>query len=144
MLVVLAIIMFVRVAYLRLRSRMTQSWKPITAVITHAQVEERQVQTRYGQVTEYRPDITYVYTLGGKDHAGSRVHPAGDYWSRSQSVAAAPVARYTPGARVLAHYNPAKPDQAVLTREVPQIAFRESLIGVASLLGAAVLYKLNV
>ena len=142
-LVVLGVFFLVRAAYYRLMSRMTRSWKPVTAVITHSQVADRQFSTRSGQVTKYRPDITYVYTLGGKDHAGTQVYPGGDEWQRSQTPATEVVNRFQPGARVCAHYNPAKPDHAVLIQDTRNVAFRDMMFAVAALLGALIMSKID-
>ena len=61
----------------------------------------------------YRPDITYEYVVRGDTLQSSMVTFAG-HDSRKPGPAQKMVSRYTPGMRVEVHYDPMKPERAVL------------------------------
>ncbi|HEX3071102.1 MAG TPA: DUF3592 domain-containing protein [Thermoanaerobaculia bacterium] len=62
----------------------------------------------------YRSEVTYVYTVAGHEHAGSRAR-FGDSLALSWSAPAVRVVQqYKVGSRVLVRYNPRDPDESVL------------------------------
>jgi len=110
--------------YLRSRVRATLRWKPTQATISSSQTEERTVyrgQRRHAlaqgtPVTQYRPDIRYVYAAGTIEHEGRRVFFGQPSWSSRDGEARTMVAQYPQGAVVKAYYDPARPQDSVLQR----------------------------
>jgi hypothetical protein len=62
----------------------------------------------------YRPNVRFIYRVGGREFEGSTVKwgPPATYAWRSRAAAA--IAAYPAGKAVTVHYDPAKPELAVL------------------------------
>lgn len=65
-----------------------------------------------GQKVEYRPRITYAYTVAGRTLTNHQYSV--DELSYSQHSAASVVRKHRPGSTVTVHYRRGQPDQAVL------------------------------
>jgi hypothetical protein len=64
--------------------------------------------------THYQPDVHYEYTVDGKTYQSKNL-AAMSIWG-TEDWANSFVARYKPGEPACAYYNPAEPNQAILTR----------------------------
>lgn len=87
-------------------------WVPVPATVTGSTVE-RHSGSR-GDPT-YSPRITYRYTVSGREYAADRATPLGE--SRGGGWAYGIAARYAPGQRTTAWYDPSSPGQAYLLHE---------------------------
>lgn len=86
------------------------SWPSVEGRITASTVTTR---TEDGQ-TQHWPHVAYAYTVGGKDHAGTRVRFGLAREGLAQAKALC--ARYPVGSRVPVFYDPADPSRSVLER----------------------------
>src|SRR5438105_2442035 len=115
-------------------------WLATTGTITKSKVRAHKGAAD-DEGHEYRsePLVAYEYQVAGRPYRGTRV----SFAERSGGADLMPtLARYPIGKSVQVYYNPAKPAQSVLERDLPPLA----LAGVAALLavflGAAVLLPL--
>jgi hypothetical protein len=84
----------------------------------------------------YRPDVHYTYRVGVTDYDGTRLcfgEPR-----LSESAAAEMTDRYPARAKVHVHYDPAKPENAVLERRTYLGGFGTALMMVLALAAGAV------
>jgi Protein of unknown function (DUF3592) len=79
-------------------------------------VEEEDSNGRTETRTEimYRPEIRFAYRVGDSDYSAETWKPGGTVSYGTPKRAVAAVARYTAGQNVAVHYDPARPDVAVL------------------------------
>jgi len=103
--------------------RQAASWPTTQGKITSSRVVEDKEEVesegsngRKEWTTEitYRPEIRFAYRVGENDYATDTWKPGAIVGYGSPKRAEAAVARYTPGQSVAVHYNPARPDTAVL------------------------------
>jgi hypothetical protein len=85
--------------------------EPTTGTILSTSIDERTNDDE----REYRPVITYEYTVDGETRESENVYP-GQFtrWHGSRSTAEGLVSQYTTGAEVTVHYNPGDPGEAYL------------------------------
>jgi Protein of unknown function (DUF3592) len=86
------------------------TWVPAPATVLSTDV----AATKNGNGSNYRPIVTYQYTVNGVPYTSQRVSPLTESASRkwAQSV----VARYPTGAAVTAWYDPKHPSNAIIDR----------------------------
>jgi hypothetical protein len=99
----------------RLRA-IASTYRKTTCVVQTAEVTyELRRSGRRGRIQTrvFFPEITYAYTVDGREYVGDRYEPT----DRSMDAAEAEqvVSRYTPGRQQACWYDPANPGQAVLT-----------------------------
>ena len=115
-------------------------WLATTGTITKSKVRTHK-RAADDEGHEYRsePLVAYEYQVAGKSYRGTRV----SFAESSGGADLMPtLARYPVGKSVQVYYNPAKPEQSVLERELPPLALAGVAILVAVFLGAAVLLPL--
>lgn len=88
----------------------------------------------------YRPNVTYRYTVGGETYRSSNVFPGpGHFWRNQRSWAADIVADYPEGETATAYYDPDDPSRSFLIADrtpiIPLI-----LLGVGGLLAVGSLF----
>jgi hypothetical protein len=124
-----------------------------TAEPTDAKIISSAVETdRMGSGgPNYRPDVTYEYTVEGETHRSSNVFPTpGRLWRSDRSWARGVVADYPEGETVTASYDPEQPSSAFLVADrtplIPLVLLGlGGLLAVGSLttgIGAPVLFVL--
>lgn len=89
-----------------------EHWQPVQATVTASTVQ-RHSGARNGPT--YSPRVTYHYAVNGVAYTASSVTPLGE--SRGGRWAWDVAARYTPGERTTAWYDPARPERAYLLHE---------------------------
>ncbi|HEX9945088.1 MAG TPA: DUF3592 domain-containing protein [Thermoanaerobaculia bacterium] len=80
-------------------------------------LESRVAESTDSDSTTYRPEIVYTYSAGGRTYRSDRYDFFG-VWSSGRKGKEEIVARYPPGARVTCWFDPANPEEAVLSREL--------------------------
>jgi hypothetical protein len=107
-----------------LRSR---RWPSVPGIIRHAAIEARELDT----VTSHRARIHYDYEVGGRQYSNDRLA-----FSRSGSRkrAEADKAKYPPGALVRVHYDPRRPERAIIEKRAG-VAGTLVLLFVGAMLG---------
>ena len=89
---------------------------PVQGTVTESRVDESR-GSKGG--TTYKPHVAYRYTVAGREFHGDRYEfgsmSSSDGYARSSEV----VRRCAPGAAVTVYYDPARPESAVLVRELP-------------------------
>lgn len=89
--------------------------QPVEALVERAEVIAQSGSGR-NRRTNYVPSITYRYSVQGREYVSDTVLPL-SFSSSNRSWASAIVARYQPGAKATAYYDPANPAEAFLLRE---------------------------
>lgn len=89
--------------------------QPVEALVERAEVLAQSGSGR-NRRTNYVPSITYRYSVQGREYVSSNTLPL-SFSSSNQSWASAIVARYAPGTKATAYYDPANPAEAFLIRE---------------------------
>lgn len=100
------------------QSKASASWPTTQGEIVSSKVvrEEERVE-RDGESTvdiTYRPEIRFGYRVGGRDYSSDSWKIGMAVSSGSPTYAETIVARYPAGRSVAVHYDPARPDEAVL------------------------------
>jgi hypothetical protein len=85
-------------------------WRATTCTIQFNDIESR--HTRY--LTTWHPVASYVYEVDGRQYTNDRIRIVGRDFTRASAEAYA--SKYVPGATRRCFYNPANPQEAVLTR----------------------------
>jgi len=112
----LGIVFIVLAVTRRRKAEASQSWPVVPGVVVSAEVHETVHSSDEGADTySYDPKIVYTYQVGGTDYMSDK-YSFGASNSNRNAVAQI-VARYTPGMAVSVHYNPEKPNEAVLVSE---------------------------
>ena len=115
----------VAVKYIEMRR--ARSWIGVPGKIISAKSVQRKVERSLSssndQDFEMRnfAEISYAYSAGGRKLSGSRLSIGADL---GNSGVAEKLARYKPGANVTVYYDPAKPESAVIERDLPEGTFR--------------------
>ncbi|MBL9135366.1 MAG: DUF3592 domain-containing protein [Verrucomicrobiales bacterium] len=97
--------------------RISATWPSTQGTVLASEVEAEMVAdassvTSGGQKVEYRPRITYIYTVAGRVLTNNQYSV--DELTYSQHSAHAVVRNHRPGSKVTVHYRRGQPDQAVL------------------------------
>ncbi len=103
--------------YLGWQRHRSRSWPQVTGYVSEAWIRE-ETQTRGADDTEWRtsywPEIRYTYQVAGKTYTGTQIQLGGAEGLAHRRDAEAVLAAYPPGAMVTVHYDPQRPDIAVL------------------------------
>ena len=94
------------------RARRSESWPPVTAVITRSDV----VRERGNRNTTYRAAIEFRYDLGGQQYHADTICSGGTLDTSMRGRAERRCAKYPVGASVVAFYDSANPSRACLER----------------------------
>jgi hypothetical protein len=114
------------------KAKASLNWPTTTGVVTVAKVE---VHTDYDDddhtsTTSYEPVVQYTYTVNGQQFNGSKIAFGANRVGNSQAQKM--VGQYPVGNSVTVHYNPEKPEDAVLeTKATGGTAF--TVIGIVFL-----------
>ena len=110
-------IVFIVIAVTRRRKAQAgQSWPVVPGVVVSAEVHETVHSSDEGADTySYDPKIVYTYQVVGTAYQSHKYSFGASNYNRN--AVAQIVARYTPGMAVSVHYNPEKPNEAVLVSE---------------------------
>ncbi len=125
--------------YLRWRSAVSRHWPTVPGTIVRARARE-QVDTREGGgvITRYYPEVEYAYTVAGHTYRSTRIRFGGLPFSLTpdrDEVITWLKEHYPEGKNVTVHYNPRRPQEAVLEPGVATAAYLLIGIGVISLVG---------
>ncbi|HEX5756924.1 MAG TPA: DUF3592 domain-containing protein [Arenimonas sp.] len=105
------------------RVRASQSWRSTEGEIIEADVR-KQASGGPGNVTRtWGAVVRYRYQVGGRSYVGKRLKLGGELDTGSRERAEARLLPYPPGARVDVYYNPTKPADACLERDMEGLAF---------------------
>lgn len=106
---------------------LSRGWPRATATIVASYVRRSEV---HKSEFSYRPDVTYCYSVQGKEFLASRVAFGAQPEFGSADRAARTVQRYRTGARVIVRYNPHDPQEAVLQPGINGWVFAGAALGV--------------
>lgn len=115
------------------RDLATWRWDPTPCTILTSIVEQTEGDN------PYTADITYAYSVEGREYVGSHVTRSHD-GSSNYEKAQRRVLTYPAGSRATCFVNPARPEDAVLERAVPWVALMILLPLVFVAVGAGGLY----
>lgn len=97
----------------RQKAKTSKGWPTAPGTVTAASLQEHRDIDEDGSVSyTYEPVVQYRYTVMGDEFVGSRIAFGANTFGRAQ--AEQKVNAYPPGAAVTVHYNPDKPEEAVL------------------------------
>ena len=97
----------------RKKAKASQSWPTVPGTVTAASLQENREIDEDGSVSyTYEPVVQYRYAVMGHEYVGSKIAFGANTFGRAQ--AEQKVNAYPPGAAVTVHYNPDKPEEAVL------------------------------
>lgn len=101
-------------------AKASEKWPAVDGVI-----EQSEVVTSRGDDgdTMYAAEVLYKYTVDGREYQSDNVYFGGDYRSSSSSGAYEVVNRYPVGDTVKVHYDPDKPENAVLEPGVTWMSY---------------------
>ena len=91
-------------------------WPVVDGRVVKAEVESSGWQ--------YLPRVSYAYVVAGQGYASDRTRPGGTPYFYSQAQAEAALAPYQPGGPIAVHYDPERPDRAVIEAKPLSYAFR--------------------
>ncbi len=116
-------------------------WPTAAGTVLSSRAEPRRTLVPGGQgqtAVMWSPLVEYGYRVGARDYHGARI-AFGPAFSGARELADVTVARYTTGATVTVHYDPANPSQSTLETRV---AFRWlSLVVTAAFFAAALFFS---
>ncbi len=120
-------------------ARTQQRWPTVTATVSSSNATEETRYVRYrGMVTTYITNVSYEYIVDGKSITAQDSVASSDPM-RARSI----VAKYYSGATVVAHYNPARPEESVLeVGDASGLAFVLPF-AVAAVIGGAVVWRMS-
>ncbi len=97
----------------RRRTAESQRWPTVPGRVVSSEVRRSVSQDADGNSsTDYQAEVQYTYSVSGASFTGQRLTFA--VQESSYTAALDNVQRYPPGAAVAVHYNPRKPEEAVL------------------------------
>ena len=68
--------------------------------------------------------VSYAYVVDGKGYASDRLRPGGTPFFYSKAKALAALVPYRPGVPIAVHYDPQRPDRAIIDPKPLSYAFR--------------------
>lgn len=110
------------------RGRQARHWP-----VALGRVVANTVEKKAARHTRYVAEVEYRYDVGGTTYTGRRLHFGGHRLHRTAEAAEAELRGVEPGAAVMVHYNPQRPDDAALRADVPLGDFWMLLLGIAFL-----------
>jgi lipopolysaccharide export LptBFGC system permease protein LptF len=117
------------------RAAAAQAWPTIPGTVLASRVDIHTSTDSDGhRTTTYKPVVDYQYTIMGQEFRASRIAFGANTFSRNKSESI--IAMYPPNQPLTVHYNPDKPQDAVLEAEAKG--------GVASLIIGIVLMGVGV
>ena len=119
------------------KAKAAEAWPTAPGVVLSSGLEERRSRNTKTHTTTitYSPKIEYEYTLMGQKYTGTKL--AFGYASYDYRTASEKIAPYQPGTSVQVHYDPSKPDNAVLeTRAAGAITLL--IVGIVFIVFAAI------
>ncbi len=88
-------------------------FRPVEAYVVASRVARSSSGSGASRTTSYRPEITYRYTVDGREYT-SRTYQFMGVGQGSQAAATGIVSRYPVGGKVTAYYDPRRPSVAIL------------------------------
>ncbi len=116
-------------------AKASAAWSKTEGAIISAGVKRKtsfSTGRRGKSTTTYVPEVSYDYTADGKKYTSNRIM-FGGFASGSRSYARGLVEKYAEGKKVTVHYNPEKPELAVLEAGVSGSSYIPLLGGLACL-----------
>jgi hypothetical protein len=113
--VLLVVAVFLYTATMNKRAR--ASWAAVEGTVIESRVEARNEPGADRPNIRYGARITYQYDVSGRTYHAERIRFGGTSWSPVREVADREAARFPVGAKVTVHYDPQRPESAVLELE---------------------------
>ncbi len=118
----------------RALSRAKSDWKRAHGEIVSSLITYETSGTAENRSSLYKADLSYRYEAGGRERRGKRICVGGQFRYASPSRAQDYCEKYPEGKSVVVHYDPKKPDDAVLElRE--ETSFAAITVGVLAAIG---------
>ena len=115
------------------KAKERRGWPTVEGSITHANIDES--LGRKGR--EYRPVIQYRYQVEGRQYESDVVSSSGTGLFTDRSKAEALLEEVSAGGAPVVHYNPERPEQALLSLDSLTSAWAVLGTGIALLFGTA-------
>jgi hypothetical protein len=115
----LGIFLIYRTQQSKKKAQVSQSWPSTPGQITDSHVSRSQSTDSDGDTSiSYSARVAYTYQVGGQTYNGHNIAFGFNPSYSSESKAQADAARYPVGSQVPVYYDPNKPSDAVLQRQV--------------------------
>jgi hypothetical protein len=115
----LGVFLIYRMQQSKKKALVSQSWPSTTGQITESHVSRSQSTDSDGDTTtSYSARVAYTYQVGGQTYSGHNIAFGFNPSYSSETKAQADAARYPVGSQVSVYYDPNKPSDAVLERQV--------------------------
>lgn len=134
--------LFLVINYLRHRSKhqASETWVPVEGKVIKSSVREDYSTDSDGDsVTTYYPEVEYVYSFLGKEYQGKQI-AFGPKIGGSRSRAEKTIAKYSSGDTVTVYYDPNKPEESVLERNLSKTSL---VYGIICLVVAVITYVIR-
>jgi hypothetical protein len=89
------------------------TFKPTSCTILESSITEKRERRKRGFVTKFYPEIVYEYEVNGQEYEGDEYRRFEQGMDFEEAVQV--VNRFQPGEQAKCYYNPANPEEAVLT-----------------------------
>ena len=135
-----ALIFFIIGLINRARVQKALTWPTASGRVASTEVKIHKSSTRrsgggYTNTTTYEPVVYYTYSVGGQSYTGRRLSYGG--FQAGEQSARDKIASYPDGSLVQVHYNPGKPQDAVLELDAGSGKIYWIMGGIFLVLGAA-------
>lgn len=118
------------------RGLQSRSWPSVEGTIVHLQIREQVVDTTDtgDPIVCVFPNIEYEYEVAGNTYRSTRIRFGGTlYWSGEEAIRKLSE-MYAPGTPVRVHYNPKRPQEALLEPGISAVAWILFAVGMSALL----------
>ncbi|MDZ8052941.1 MAG: DUF3592 domain-containing protein [Aulosira sp. ZfuVER01] len=112
------------------RSHRAKQWAESIGKIIDVKVEERSVKGRNRNL--YQIVVSYEYVVNGKQHQSQQLFAGDSGVANSQALTEQRLRKYRPKADVNVYYNPHKPKESLIEREIDSTTY--SLLAIGSVL----------
>lgn len=92
----------------------SREWPQVEVLVLRSSVDERSIS---GSPREYRLNVLYGYSFGGKDISTNQYAPRGAKWSKDETVAQGLQRNFPVGSTHTAWVNPVRPEMAILKHD---------------------------
>ena len=112
-----------RIGRLRRAVAATKSWPTTRGRIVEGSIHETSIYLpKGGRAATYHANLVYEYAVAGRAYRSNHFNVDGPQAYSFRRRAEAHLRQWPPGSEVTVYYDPAKPEQAVLSRKAQRIA----------------------
>ena len=104
-----------------LKNWRSQEWQAVEAEVRSSQLSSARRKSKNSSYTVYKAEITYHYTVKGKNYSSSTYSFFHDF-TRNFRKHKELLKNYPVGKKIVCYINPDNPEQAVMTQKMPPLA----------------------